>query len=139
MALIEEISSKPQLAPRLTIAYPQLFVTDVERAASFYADRLGFTISYLYGDPPFYGSVARDGIGFNLRHVDAPLVDPVLREKEVLLSAYVMVEQVEALFREFESAGAGFAQRLKQQAWGMDEFVLRDLDGNLIAFASPSR
>ena len=124
--------------PRLTVAYPQLFVRDVERAAAFYVEKVGFSLSYLYVDPPFYGSVARDGVGLNLRHVESPLSDPDLRRRELLLDAYVMVEGVEELFREFAGRGVAFAQELTIQPWGMAEFVVCDIDGNLIAFASPA-
>jgi catechol 2,3-dioxygenase-like lactoylglutathione lyase family enzyme len=122
--------------PRLRVAYPQLFVADVARSATFYTEKLGFSISYLYGEPPFYGSVARDGVGINLRHVDAPVLDREASEREILLGAYVVVEGVDALFREFQGRGVTFAQTLKLQPYGMKEFVLRDIDGNLIAFAS---
>ena len=124
------------LAPRLRTAYPQLFVTDLERSAAFYRDRLGFAIHYLYGEPPFYGLVVRDGAGLNLRHVDAAPLDPALRERESLLSANIPVDEVETLFREFEAAGVSFAQRLMRQPWGTLDFVVRDPDGNLLCFAS---
>jgi hypothetical protein len=107
----------PQRKPRLLAAYPQLFVSDVRRAADFYVGTLGFSIVYLYGEPPFYGQVARDGIGLNLRHVDAPVIDQALREKESLLGAAIVVEGVKELFLGFERAGAAFAQRLKPQPW----------------------
>ena len=123
--------------PRLEIAYPQLFVADVRRAADFYVGKLGFTLGYLYGEPAFYALVTRDGIGLNLRHVDAPAMDQARRERESLLSANVVVADVRALFVEFEKQGADFAQNLKRQPWGTTDFILRDLDGNLLCFASP--
>ena len=49
-------------APRLCAGYPQLFVTDMARAVEFYTRRLGFSVGYLYGEPPFYGLMMRDGV-----------------------------------------------------------------------------
>jgi catechol 2,3-dioxygenase-like lactoylglutathione lyase family enzyme len=131
-------SEKPNtdLKPRLHAAYPQLFVCDMERAIVFYRDRLGFTVEYLYGEPPCYGLVSRDGVGLNLRHVDAPVFDPSSRDREMLLSANIPVEGIAGLFRDFESAHIDFAQRLQHQPWGTDDFVVRDPDGNLLCFAS---
>jgi hypothetical protein len=75
---------------RLCISYPQLFVADVPRAATFYERTLGFSIEYLYGEPPFYGLVARDGVGLNLRCVAPPPIDPALRERESLLGSIIV-------------------------------------------------
>jgi uncharacterized glyoxalase superfamily protein PhnB len=122
---------------RLCIAYPQLFVADVPRAAKFFEQTLGFSIEYLYGEPPFYGLAARDGVGLNLRCVAPPPMDPALRERESLLSASFVTEGVKALFLEFQSRGADFAQMLKEQPWDATDFIVRDLDGNLLCFASP--
>jgi catechol 2,3-dioxygenase-like lactoylglutathione lyase family enzyme len=125
-----------QPTPRLCAAYPQLFVADVARSAAFFVEKLGFATEYLYGEPPFYGLVTRHGVGLNLRHVDAPVIDPDLRERESLLSASIPVEGIKALFLEFQDRGVDFAQTLKQQPWGALDFIVRDPDGNLIGFGS---
>lgn len=122
--------------PRLIGAYPQVFVTDMARAVAFYRDQLGFKVGYLYGEPAFYGQVARDGAALNLRHMDAPVLDPELRDRETLLSANIPVEAVEALHHEFEASGVPFAQPLTRQPWGTLDFIVRDPDGNLLCFAS---
>ena len=97
--------------------------------------KLGFSVAYLYGKPPFYGEVSRDGVSLNLRHVDGPVMDQSLKEKEILLSANIPVHGVKALFLEFKERGVEFAQMLKAQPWGATDFVVRDIDGNLLCFA----
>jgi catechol 2,3-dioxygenase-like lactoylglutathione lyase family enzyme len=124
-------------AARLRIAYPQLFVADVASAAEFYERKLGFSIAYLYGAPPFYGLVVLDDVGLNLRFVPTPPIDGALREQESLLSANIVVEGVKALFLEMQMRGVDFAQTLKEQPWGATDFIVRDIDGNLLCFASP--
>ena len=126
----------PSATPRLVAAFPQIFVTDMARAVAFYRDQLGFRVVYLHGEPAFYGLVARDGAEVNLRHVDAPVLDPALRDRETLLSANIPVEAVEALHREFEARSVPFAQPLTRQPWGTLDFIVRDPDGNLLCFAS---
>jgi catechol 2,3-dioxygenase-like lactoylglutathione lyase family enzyme len=123
-------------APRLRIAYPQLFVADVQRAADHYKS-LGFTIEYLYGAPPFYGLIARDGVGLNLRWVVPPPF-AALRGDERVLSANIVVDGVKALFLELRDRGADLVQTLTEQPWGATDFILRDPDGNLVCFASPA-
>jgi catechol 2,3-dioxygenase-like lactoylglutathione lyase family enzyme len=136
MASRYQEASSSQRNPRLYVAYPQLFVTDMARAIAFYQDKLGFSVEYLYGDLPFYGLVSRDGAGLNLRLVDSPVVDAALRERESLLSAHIPVAGVEDLFHEFHGRNVAFAQMLQAQPWGAIDFVVRDIDGNLLCFAS---
>lgn len=131
--------AKPKATqPQLSIAYPQIFVADVTRASDFYVRKLGFSIEYLYGEPPFYGLVSRGEAYLNLRYVCVPAIDAALRDRETLLSANIPVDGVKELFLEFKRSGVEIFQTLKEQPWGADDFIIRDLDGNLICFASPT-
>ena len=68
-------------------------------------------------------------------------MDLTLRDQEGLLSASMTVatpDEIKMLFLEFQSAGAAFHQTLKRQPWGARNFVLKDLDGNLLLFAGPA-
>ena len=53
--------------PVLTSISAQLFVADIQASCVFYTDKLGFTVDFVYGDPPFYAQVTRD---------NAPLLPP---------------------------------------------------------------
>lgn len=124
---------------RLAAAYPQVFVTDFARALAYYEQKLGFAVVYTYGDPPTYGLVKRDRAGLNLRHVDQPAIDPQVRDREHLLAAAIPVEGVGHLLEELLGRGAVLAQTLQRQPWGLDDFVVRDPDGNLLCFAEAGR
>ena len=39
---------------------PILLVRNMTASADFFREKLGFEIDFLYGAPPFYGSVSRD-------------------------------------------------------------------------------
>jgi catechol 2,3-dioxygenase-like lactoylglutathione lyase family enzyme len=121
--------------PVLGSAEPQLFVSDMKRSCDFFTAKLGFTVVFLYGEPPFYGQVRRDGARLNLRHVDAPLVDPALREREDYLSASINVDDVSRLYDEFHRASVPFHQTLRKEPWGATTFIVKDPDGNLLLFA----
>jgi catechol 2,3-dioxygenase-like lactoylglutathione lyase family enzyme len=114
---------------------PQLFVADLQKTCAFFTGKLGFTVAFLYGEPPFYGQVRRDRIGLNLRHVDHPVVDGGRRDGEELLSACLNVDDVEALSGEFAANGVTFHQPLKTAPWGARTFIVKDPDGNLLLFA----
>jgi catechol 2,3-dioxygenase-like lactoylglutathione lyase family enzyme len=121
--------------PHLVAAYPQALVADVTRAAEFYREKLGFRVVYLYGEPPFYALVARDGAWINLRHVDAPARSRSEPEAD-MLTANIPVQGIKMLHLEFRARGVDFAQTLKEQPWGATDFIVRDPDGNLLCFAS---
>ena len=124
---------------KLLAAEPQLFVADVETSCEFYTKKLGFTVAFIYGDPPFYGQVFRDGARLNLRSLDEPAMNPELREREQLLSATITLDDADPLFLEFQTAGVVFHQTLKSEPWGARTFIVGDPDGNLILFAGRGR
>jgi catechol 2,3-dioxygenase-like lactoylglutathione lyase family enzyme len=72
--------------PIITAAEPQLFVTDLKAACDFYTLKLGFTLAFVYGDPPFLGQVVRGAARLNLRSMDVPIFDAAIRNREELLS-----------------------------------------------------
>jgi catechol 2,3-dioxygenase-like lactoylglutathione lyase family enzyme len=119
----------------LVSAEPQLFVSKLEASLEYYTQILGFSVAFSYGDPPFYGQVARDGAKLNLRSVDIPLLNPELIDREEYLSATITLEDASPLFLEYQAAGADFAQPLQREPWGAQTFIVRDPDGNLILFA----
>jgi uncharacterized glyoxalase superfamily protein PhnB len=47
----------------------------------------------------------------------------------------IPVENVKSLYLEYRAAGAPIHQALKKHPWGKRDFIVRDLDGNLIHFS----
>ena len=123
-------------SPTLAKAVPVLFVSDVSRSAAFFRDRLGFAVDFLHGHPAFYGAVSRDRATLHLRFVHEPVIAEELRAKEQLLAAFVVVENVKALFEEYKQAGVPLVGTLHKEAWGGPTFTVQDLDGNLILFSA---
>ena len=132
-------------------AEPQLLVTDIERSCKFFREKLGFSLVFSYGKPPYYAQVHRDAARLNLRCVEPrcveprsdeqPVIETTVREREELLSVSMTVataDEIKLLFLEFQSAGVAFHQTLKKQPWGAKNFVVRDPDGNLLLFAGPA-
>jgi catechol 2,3-dioxygenase-like lactoylglutathione lyase family enzyme len=100
----------PDTRPRPVISAiaAELFVADIKASCDFFTQKLGFSIVFTYGEPPFYAQVKRDRALLNLKCVDYPVMDPALRDRESLLSADMAVdthEEIEQLFLEFQAAG----------------------------------
>lgn len=127
--------------PILSSTEAQLFVADIKASCDFYTNKLGFTVAFVYGDPPFYGQVTRDQARLNLRVVGEPVFAGDIREREHLLSASLTVataDEIKQLFLSFQEAGVRFGQTLKKEPWDARTFVVMDPDGNLILFAGPA-
>ena len=56
-------------------AEPQLFVTDIKRSCEFFCEKLGFTLVFSYGRPPYYAQVGRDAARLNLRCVERTVIE----------------------------------------------------------------
>lgn len=131
---IKRSSRSVEGEPVCLSAVPILFVRDVRAAAAFYAERLGFQVDFLHGNPPFYGSVSRDRSCLHLRFVHEPNFSTLATREGSLILATIEVQNVKRLFEEYERRGVEFAQRLVRQPWGGIDFHVRDLDGNVISF-----
>jgi dienelactone hydrolase len=107
--------------PVITQTAAELFVADIKTSCDFFTQKLGFSIVFVYGEPPFYAQVKRDRGLLNLKQMDAPVIDPQLRDREELLSSDMGVStaaEIKALFLEFQAAGAAFFQPLRKEPWG---------------------
>ncbi len=117
-------------------AIPILFVRDVAASAEFFRVKLGFAIDFLYGSPPFYGSVSRGEACLHLRFVGNPNFTELAAREDSLILATIEVTDMAALFGEFQKVGVDFAQTPTDQPWGGTDFHVRDPDGNVIAFVT---
>ncbi|MEO6387507.1 MAG: glyoxalase superfamily protein [Croceibacterium sp.] len=122
--------------PRLEHATPILFVRDLAKATEFYVEKLGFTLDFLHGKPPFYDAVSRDAACLHFRLVREPNFAALAAKEGSLLLASIEVANVKVLFEEFEAHGVRFPQRLQRQAWGGLDFYVQDPDGNCISFVT---
>jgi uncharacterized glyoxalase superfamily protein PhnB len=139
-AQLRRAKSSPSKAT-IVCAEPQLFVTDIKRSCEFFQKKLGFSLVFTYGEPPYYAQVARDAAHLNLRCVERPVIESAVRDREQLLSVSMTVataDEIKLLYLEFQSAGVAFTQTLKKQPWGAKNFIVNDPDGNLLLFAGPA-
>src|SRR5204863_5589380 len=104
--------------PRIVATAAELFVRDIKASCEFFTRKLGFSIVFTYGEPPFYAQVKRDSGLLNLKEVDYVVLAPGLRAREILLAADMGLETreaIEQLFQEFQQADVGFFQPLRKE------------------------
>src|SRR5262249_52817016 len=101
--------------PELNAVEAQLFVADIKASCDWFTGKLGFTVVFTYGEPPFYGQVRRDNALINLRMVCEPVFVGDIREREQLLGASMTVDsaaEIRQLFLDWQAAGVDFFQPL---------------------------
>lgn len=117
---------------------PILAVADVEATAAYYRDKLGFSISFLYGHPPTYGAIAHqqwtpDGATIQLAQRDDGAKQPPA------VGLYLFVGAgIDRLYRRYQQNGVAIVQELETHPWGMREFAIRDCNGYLLRFGAPA-
>lgn len=115
---------------------PQFLVDDVERAISYYRDKLGFNVDFQYES--FYAGVSRDGFGVHLKDAPKLAADREHRKQNEHLDAYISVSNIKDLFRELETRGAEIIKPLEQRPWGCLDFYIEDPDGYILCFSEQS-
>jgi uncharacterized glyoxalase superfamily protein PhnB len=103
---------------------PELPVADVELAQQHYRDALGFEVGWLYPDKGI-GSVSRDEAVIFLRRRELPY-EPAIH--------WVFAKDIDATYQELKLSGANIVDPLEKKPWGLRQFTVRDLDGNLFYF-----
>jgi catechol 2,3-dioxygenase-like lactoylglutathione lyase family enzyme len=104
---------------RLNKVCPQLPAADVSEAASWYRDKLGFTINRLYPEHGF----------------------AIVRRDDIEIHFWTCKERRDIDALHATLAGANDGGRLSEvadRAWGMREFYVTDPDGNLLKFGVPA-
>ena len=105
-------------------AVPELPVADVERAQQHYRDTLGFEIGWLYPGKEI-GAVSRGAAVIFFRKRNAPF-EPAIH--------WVFTEDIDASYAELQSSGANIVDPLEKKPWGLRQFTVKDLDGNIFYF-----
>jgi len=114
---------------------PVFFTLDIPRTLTYYESKLGFKCLGTWQDPPVYAIIARDDEAIHFRCAAPPTPNPEKYADE-LLDAYLFVEDADALYAEFATRGVEFVRELCNMPWNSREFVVKDCDGRLLAFAA---
>ena len=114
--------------------FPQLRMTNWERTRAFYVDGLGFRVDWEHRfDPgfPVFAQLTRDGLSLFLSEHAG--------DCQVGGAAYLVVDDVDALYGELAARDAAPAQPPADMPWGRRELTVVDPDGNRLRFANPVR
>lgn len=115
----------------LRTAIPMLHVADATAAEDFYCLQLGFEKMFAYRIDeskanPCYMGVRRDTVWLHLSSFSGDGAPGGV--------AYIIVDDVDALHREFVSQGVSIVLEPMDQTWGNREMHIDDPDGNRLNF-----
>jgi predicted enzyme related to lactoylglutathione lyase len=122
---------------RLTGSSAVLLVSNLDRAAEFWRDRLGFDCE-VYGDPPDFATVTRDDVSVLLSLcTDAGAIVPNWKLVDKMWDVYIRVDDADAVYAELQERGAPIDYTIYDAPHGFREFGTQDPDGHDIAFGQP--
>lgn len=116
---------------------PYLIVADVARAAEWYRDKLGFGFERIWGEPPRFCMVKRDGQVIMLKQVPGGQPRPNHRQDpDACWDAYIWVTDADQLHAELGAAGVTITRPISDQPYGCRDFDVQDLDGYRLCFGT---
>jgi catechol 2,3-dioxygenase-like lactoylglutathione lyase family enzyme len=112
---------------------PVLRVADLDAAVTYYKHALGFAVAWRWGDPPMRAGLARDAVEVQLVQAGAPgaPAGPAV--------VYCQARGVAAYHAACVARGARIIVPLTDRVFGMQDFRVEDLDGNVLGFGEPIR
>ncbi len=110
-----------------------LTVKNVMESLAYYRDKLGFAVAFEYGKPTFYVGVCADKVTLHLIAADKT---PRLPGNGAVS---IFVDDVDALHAELVKRGAKVLKAPADYDYGLRDFDVADLDGNMIFFGMESK
>jgi catechol 2,3-dioxygenase-like lactoylglutathione lyase family enzyme len=108
-------------------------VKDVLLSRDYYRDKLGFDVAFEYGKPTFY-------VGLCSGEVELHLVSANATPRQAGHGAVsIIVDDVDALHVDLLKRGAKVLREPKDNDYGLRDFDVADLDGNMIFFGTESK
>ena|SRR5579862_1626906 len=114
---------------RLNSVMPSMPVSGLDMAVAFYTEKLGFKVTFRNGD--LFAIVSRDGVEIGL----APVA--VHKRTPGTGGIYLKASGVDALHTDLVAKGVAMLHPLRDEAYGMREFMIADPDGNTINYGEP--
>ena len=115
---------------------PYFIVDDIFQSAEFYRDKLGFEFNRIWGEPPQFVIVYRDGVRIMLKSIGSTgHVRPNHRVYEdACWDAYIRVKDADSLYEELRSRGVKITREIEDAPYGCRDFDVEDNSGYILCF-----
>lgn len=105
--------------------HPGLPVPDVLAAAEFYANKLGFTLAFTWGDPPSIAGVSLGDVQVFLEQGTAAAGGSAV---------YFVVGDADELYAFHRDNGVEVVEELDDRPYGLRDYTVRDPNGYVLSF-----
>ncbi|MFK7762531.1 MAG: VOC family protein [Roseobacter sp.] len=110
---------------KCSAVYPTLAVPMVSDACRWYVECFGFSMQFLWGDPPSHGAIFLGAASVHFWQGDPQLGANWL---------YFDIDDLDEMYRRSKDAGVKITRAPETYPWGMREFNAVDLNGYNIRF-----
>jgi catechol 2,3-dioxygenase-like lactoylglutathione lyase family enzyme len=114
---------------------PVISTADVRATVDYYARVLGFRQHFIFGEPPVYAGVERDGVLLYITH--NPHMAAMLRSSDLHPDIFLWVQDVDGMFAEHCRSGAKIVEEVSDRAWDARQYVVEDPNGYRLKIAEP--
>lgn len=112
---------------------PVLEARNLSETIAFYRDLLGFTITFVYGNPPQHAGVSRS------EWSSQPSIQLTQAQGEITPSGwlYLRVDRyIDDLYEQYRTHGVQIVQEIGNRPWGRREFTIADCNGHRLRFGT---
>ena len=100
---------------------PELPVKDVEEAQKYYQDILGFKIEWIYPSKVIGAVSCGDTVIFFRKRTEP--FEPAVH--------WIFADNVDESYDKLSKSGAKIVEDIEDKPWGIRQFTIEDLDGNI--------
>ena len=118
-----------------TSAVPVIATTDVRATVAYYERVFGFAKHFVFGDPPVYAGLQRDGVLLYVS-LDEKLAS-LLRSADLHPEVFLWVRDVDKVYAEHCSRGAKIVSEIGDRDWDARQYVIEEPNGYHLKFAEP--
>ena len=102
-----------------------LHVKDMPAALAYYRDKLGFSITFTWEEPPRYVCLRLDDAAIHLNAYVPPAGPSHIA---------IFCKGVDALYEQLVGRGVEITEPIQNEPYGMRDFVVTDPDGHRLVF-----
>lgn len=127
---------------KLTAIAPHFLVSDIQASADYYRDQLGFTYEWMWGEPPSFVMLTRDGLTIQLtqnRYEDRPgdtNTNSHVTGHHDMWDTSLLVDSADVAFAELTGSGARVVESPQDRYYGVREVLVADPDGYHYVYGS---
>jgi GNAT superfamily N-acetyltransferase len=118
--------------PVFSHAEPVLAVADVQATIKYWEDVLAFPNSWTWGEPPNHGGVSWHSAFLQFSQ------NPERAKASAGNVVWLRVKYIDQLYTIHQERNANIDEPMTKRPWGMDDYVVKDLNGYYVVFSGHS-